>query len=423
VTGWADSIRLGKNNGSGTGFTNSQLPKYWSLANLSVEVADLDGDLDLDVVASTGITVYQYDNTAGDATAWSGSYAFVAGDPDYGAYNDVAVADLDGDSDWDLAFGGGLSGTGRKAFWLENLGFLAPVGGSHPVEAYAGRHDVGEAPGAEGAANRHAECTDCHDPHEATDGAHVMGDSNLAGVLTGVRGVMVVYGPDPWTPPTYYDDGGTIEAAEEYELCFRCHSSYTTGYTGGDKALEFNWRNAGTHPVVRYGANLGIWDSAFTLGTPWNPTAGDDADYGTSSPRLTCTDCHGNDDASGPRGPHGSVYPHILKAKVSTSTTELGGGQNDLCVICHDPSTYNVADSSFSPFNKPVGYASRVYHRHFLAWKAYCLECHEEHGNDTPHMIRASGYSHGPSGGTWADFSMCSVSCHGATPQSYTNDY
>jgi predicted CXXCH cytochrome family protein len=424
VTSWGQAAVVKLNTaGDGTTWSSTSLPKYWDLFNVAVGIADLDGDSTLDVVASAGAAVYQYDNEAGDASTWTGAYAYLGGGSDYGAYNDVDPADMDGDGDPDLCTGGTLSGTGRKAFWLENLGVLAPTSGAHPVEMYSGRHAANEAPGSEGAGNRHAECVDCHAPHTTLDGVHTMGSGSLAGVLQGTRGVMAVYGPTAWTPPTYYDDGGALEVAEEYELCFRCHSSYTTGYTGGDKGLEFNWRNAGTHPVVRYGANLGIWDSAFTLGTPWNPTAGDDADYSASSPKVTCTDCHGNDDASGPAGPHGSIYPHLLQAKVSTSSTELGGGQNDLCVICHDPSTYNVSDGSFPTFNKPAGYASRVYHRHFLAWGAYCLECHEEHGSNDPHMVTV-GYNHTPTGGAITEFSMCSISCHpGSYDSTYTVEY
>ncbi|MDH4140568.1 MAG: FG-GAP-like repeat-containing protein, partial [Coriobacteriia bacterium] len=426
ATGWSDYVRVKLNTaGNGTVWSTTNLPMYWGLANVGLEIADLDQDNDMDVLASTGVAIYQYVNVLGDASSWDGAYAFLAGNPDYAAYNHVAAADFDGDGDEDLSFGGSLSGTGRKAFWLENLGILPPTSGAHPTTAYSARHSVDESIGAVGATNRHAECVDCHASHEAEPGVHAMGDSNLAGALEGAFGLFVQYSGTPWTQPTYWDDfSGPIPVAEEYELCFRCHSSYTTGYTGGDKALEFNPDNAAMHPIVRRGKNLGIWDSAFTLGTPWNPTAGDDPDYGLSSPRMTCSDCHASDDPASPRGPHGSIYPHLLRSKASTDALELGGGQNDLCVICHDNWTYNTSDSDFGPpLPVPPGYSSRIYHRHFVAWGAYCLECHEEHGTNTPHMIRAADYVHEVDGGVWEDYSMCSVSCHGVAPEPYTNIY
>lgn len=420
VSAWAQSVSVKLNtSGNGTTWSTTALPKYWSLSNLGVEIADVDGDSDMDVLASTGSAIYQYDNVLGNATSWTGAYAFLAGSNDYSAYNDIAAADFDGDGDSDLSFGGSLSGTGRKAFWLENLGVLPPIGGSHPTATFTGRHATTETIDAVDSGNRHAECPDCHEPHATQPGTHALGNSDLAGVLEGVRGVMVNY-TTAWTPPSYFD---VDEVAEEYELCFRCHSSYTTGYTGGDKALEFNRLNAAMHPIVSRGRNLGVKDSSFTLGTPWNPTAGDDADYSISSPRMTCGDCHASNAAASPRGPHGSTYRHILRAQASTDPMELGGGQNALCVLCHDNFTYNTSDTSMStPLPIPAGYSSRVYHRHFLAWGAYCLECHDAHGSNDPHMVFV-GYTHTATGGTITDFTMCSVACHPGSDSTYAHTY
>jgi hypothetical protein len=125
--------------------------------------------------------------------------------------------------------------------------------------------------------NRHAECTDCHNPHRViknrlfnanpttADAAgthpHTSADittyaaagetwhTNIAsGVLTGTTGVEPVYGADTWgTAPTGYDvkkGYGGVNAStavtstwvtREYQVCLKCHSdnAWTTAPTLG----------------------------------------------------------------------------------------------------------------------------------------------------------------------------------------------
>ena len=57
---------------------------------------------------------------------------------------------------------------------------------------------------------------------------------------------------------------------------------------------------------------------------------------GTASARLMgtqifCTDCHASDDnrefgGTGPNGPHGSIYPHILERNYQFSQAATPGG-------------------------------------------------------------------------------------------------
>ncbi|MDH3560845.1 MAG: hypothetical protein OEN52_07825 [Gammaproteobacteria bacterium] len=102
--------------------------------------------------------------------------------------------------------------------------------------------------------NRHAECTDCHNPHRVTRNAlfndtgsslataheHVAGHSNIAsGALRGSWGVEPLYGSTvfPTLPSGYLvkqGDGGIGAGTDvnsswvtrEYQICLKCHSDY-----------------------------------------------------------------------------------------------------------------------------------------------------------------------------------------------------
>lgn len=101
--------------------------------------------------------------------------------------------------------------------------------------------------------NRHAECTDCHNPHRVVSNtlfnaagsnspthAHAAGHDNVAsGALRGIWGVEPAYGSSsfPSLPVTYVvkdGDGGVGASTDatstwvtrEYQVCLKCHSDY-----------------------------------------------------------------------------------------------------------------------------------------------------------------------------------------------------
>ena len=227
--------------------------------------------------------------------------------------------------------------------------------------------------------NRHAECTDCHNPHRtmrnalfngtgsATESAHQHGPghTNIAsGALRGAWGVEPNYGGASFLDlPTSYQvkqgDGGdgasTAVTAEhvtrEYQICLKCHSDY--GYSdngvypvgnrpnlessGGGTQLNTNGMTQYTNQAMEFQAPFG--DRGETGGNhrSWHPVIDstgrsaldrnmssstnlflapwDGASIGTQT--MYCSDCHGANTASG------TVEP------ASTDPWGPHGSQND----------------------------------------------------------------------------------------------
>jgi hypothetical protein len=126
--------------------------------------------------------------------------------------------------------------------------------------------------------NRHAECTDCHNPHRVTKnrlfngnsavadaaGTHDPGSNIASGVLRGTTGVEPIYAAANFmTNPISYvlkrGDGGigasTAAASawvtREYQVCLKCHSdfAYDTPPNLGDSP---GGTPSGTNSVVQY---------------------------------------------------------------------------------------------------------------------------------------------------------------------------
>lgn len=276
----------------------------------------------------------------------------------------------------------------------------------HPWGATAGRHEAREGPGTDGsaasAAVRHVECADCHNAHAIRRDAATPLAPEATGALRGVARVRVSNGAAGTTPRFSYAGPEDGEGAAEYEICFRCHSSFAPQRPGSrDLAVALNPANASFHPVEAPGTNPGILAGAFVRG--W------------SADRLVrCSDCHAGD--RDVRGPHASSQRHILAAPYAAAPGRQPTSASDLCFRCHAFATYaDPAAPSSAPaqsrFNPPNAVAGHVYH---VATQGLgCFSCHETHGSPATPGLVALGRSPGmvafrrePAGGS------CVTTCH-----------
>jgi hypothetical protein len=206
-----------------------------------------------------------------------------------------------------------------------------------------------------GVLNRHAACADCHQPHLADGNPAVETTQGwtASGALFGASGVSVVNG-DPGEAPSYTR---TATSTFEYQLCFKCHSGYTTlkPQTGGpsewalDKAVELNPANLSYHPVEAQGTNQ---TTQMDLGL-----SGDDV-YGTSPYKLwqftsastiRCVNCHGDSrlgnpaappDAGARLAPHavanrGMLIENLRDRVLKGSSAAYQPADFALCYVCH----------------------------------------------------------------------------------------
>lgn len=216
-------------------------------------------------------------------------------------------------------------------------------------------------------APRHAECADCHNPHASY--AATANRPKGSGMLAGVWGID--------TNNSLSQPGGTPASVNEFEICYKCHGdSANKPQAGGGPAPpypiraapQFNMRlmfdpaNPSFHPVEARGVNA----SVPSLKPGW-----------TTGSLVTCTDCHDNDQGpraptpgTGPAGPHGSNYKHLLVARydMDNGTNGESAAAYALCYKCHDRNSI-LNDASFP-----------AHHTHVTDASSPCSLCHDPHG-------------------------------------------
>ncbi|MEW6403623.1 MAG: S8 family serine peptidase [Chloroflexota bacterium] len=312
----------------------------------------------------------------------------------------------------------------------------------HDIAAANGIHRLEEnTPGVFSGTNRHIECEDCHEPHKPTRDA--VSDTTLPPAIQpemfSASGVNPMWS-GPGAPSGFF---WMDQAQREYQVCFKCHSSFTTlpaylpeGWDGStyvadglqkltaadpdqvldsrNLAQEFNPNHASFHPVIAAGRNIQMPAGGFVPG------------WSTSS-MVYCTDCHSN--ASQPingYGPHGSARLHILLGSDNYSTVDSGGanplGTDEICFRCHRNTTYAPSSNVNSVNTNFHNGTTNLHETHSgtNSERVPCYVCHDSHGSEQAHLINFdtsavtinSGYT-SQSAWAWNGTSgTCYVSCH-----------
>jgi len=274
---------------------------------------------------------------------------------------------------------------------------------AHAREA-RGAHDPHE--GNDRALPRHAACSDCHNPHRAMTQVIPPQAPEASSRLAGVSRVESAAIAAGVTPLFTWRAGGDATAPNEYEICFKCHSSWTRQPPGQDDiALQTSTASRSFHPIQAGGRNRHIDRAAFT------------GDWDADS-RVSCTDCHSSDDDR-VRGPHGSSYPHLLRKPLPSDGEPASRG--DLCFECHAYDVY-ADPAATESIQRASRFSVSGHTFHAGTQQIACASCHEVHGSareealiSTRRMPGIRAYTQTQAGGT------CTSTCH--STKSYSASY
>jgi predicted CXXCH cytochrome family protein len=257
-----------------------------------------------------------------------------------------------------------------------------------------------------GVSNRKSQCSNCHNAHQAStaDGIQTTTGWTAPGQLAGVSGVSVVNGAAGSAPTYKFLDGAASPVTFEYQLCLKCHSSFTTllPQTPGkpstdalDAGAEFNPANASFHPVEAAGTNKTSKMADSLAGTSpyklWNFT---------TASTIRCLNCHASGTtpvaapapaAGGDLSAHTSSNRGILLQNyqdrvLNSSIAAYSAANFALCYACHaeEPFTNSTSnDTNFSLHGRHLtGLAGKgaggtdIDTAGAGAGNALCAECH-----------------------------------------------
>lgn len=252
---------------------------------------------------------------------------------------------------------------------------------AHPTTTVSGVHDPAETLPVNSA--RHAECPDCHNSHTASAQAGIPVPPALAASMIGVSG--------------YDSTGAQPLATKEYQVCLKCHADSTNkpltstyGRTSPRYPLgpmpptftpqpspgpdQYNIRLKFTSTIGHNVMGNSVVTTPNTTLRPFMLDVNNAAILTrplTTSSLLYCTDCHNNNQArsingTGPSGPHGSTFPHLLQFNLYQELAGGGSGNSAtgyaLCSKCHNLTNLN----NVRPHDNHKPYA--------------CTTCHDPHG-------------------------------------------
>jgi predicted CXXCH cytochrome family protein len=253
---------------------------------------------------------------------------------------------------------------------------------SHPVNL-DGVHDPAEKlPSYDAGTTPHAECVDCHNPHQ-----RISEKGRLNYKVSG-----------------YSISGQYLEESiHEYEICLKCHSGQLAGKRSSENLVRSFAVNARSqHPVVNPKLNKGL------------PSLRDKV---MSEERMLCSDCHRSDNPDGAAGPHGSNHEFILSGNYNRDVyVQESPYEFEFCYSCHDRSSI-LNNESFPRHRQHIQGDLLTGQR-----GTSCFTCHASHGSpDYPHLIRFNPQAvSGEKSGQGVDYLLsspgtgtCVLECHG----------
>jgi len=216
----------------------------------------------------------------------------------------------------------------------------------HDVYNYSIVHDPTESTSV---TTKHVECQDCHNPHASNSTTATAPFVN--GFNLGVSGINQAGNP-------------VSPATNTYEICYKCHAGNSWSpspalprlIVQNNVRLEFEPSNPSFHPIAGPRNNSEITANLISPNT--------------ANTVLYCTSCHASNDSNGPAGPHGSIYPQILKLQYETADYTVESAQAyALCYSCHNRNNIINDINTF-----------REHRLHIVEERTPCSVCHDAHG-------------------------------------------
>jgi predicted CXXCH cytochrome family protein len=236
--------------------------------------------------------------------------------------------------------------SGTVAASTKNISTQLAKSYKHNVAGYTGIHDPTEA---NAVVTQHVECNDCHNPHASN--ATTASAPAVNGYITKVSGIN--------------QSGAAVSlSSNEYEICYKCHAGNSWApapatarlIVQNNTRLEFATTNPSFHPVVGPRNNSEITPNLLSPNT--------------ATTVIYCSACHASDGSGSPAGPHGSIYPQILKQQyVKTDPNPESAAAYALCYSCHNRNNL-INDINTFP----------EHHLHIVNESAPCNTCHDPHG-------------------------------------------
>jgi predicted CXXCH cytochrome family protein len=320
-----------------------------------------------------------------------------------------------------IACHGGSSNVDMPQQYTNIVSELGTGKTGHPYPTLTSSNPHDEAEGSLLNNNRHASCVDCHNGHasQAVQGSPAAPQIRVS--QKDVAGISASDGISVVSP-----------AVNQYEVCLRCH-----GTSSGKQALakygylpvravsagdplnllpQFAVAATSSHPVTHSSSSALAQPSLLS-----NMLYLDGSTQGRAmGTQIFCTDCHNSDDnrefgGSGPSGPHGSKWTHVLERRYEFSQASAPGetitnlfqnpdlgatGPYAMCAKCHDLPNQIIKNTSWSQ------------HAEHINAGFSCSVCHTAHG-----MGASSGSI---TGQRMINFDVNVVAPNGSSPISYT---